>query len=101
MSQFHEKTEQILGIQERPSGTRSNPSSRLQNANPGFRQHVNHCIDILDFEEDVMNSLTFLIEERAKSIAISLQQLDELQFQWPNLEDNQTAKGILRLGLRI
>jgi hypothetical protein len=67
----------------------------LQNVDSVSGQRLDHGVYIIDLEENVMNSFTLLLEKVPEGVAIPLQELDKLQFKWPDLQKGLPVLDVL------
>ena len=77
MSQLYEKSNQILGVKQRPSCSGANACSVLQNRYALPRKLVKSRIHIRRFEQNVMYAFAVRLEELSIS-ARSFQRLNQL-----------------------
>ena len=69
MPQFHQKSEQLTGIQERPAGSGSNPGPGLQHAHSGLCQLSKYGIDVAYLEKNMVDPAAGFIEKVFEAIA--------------------------------
>src|SRR5262249_16903785 len=76
-----------LRIEQSPFRSGTNSRTCLERFHSGLRKSGHRGVHIVDFEEDVMNSATFLLEELFVGVSFPFDRLNELEFQVSDLHE--------------
>ena len=81
MPQFHQKTNERLRVEKRPSCPRADSIAILQNVNAFFVQERKDSVHVLRLKQNMMDAGAFFIEKLPISVVLTFEWLDQLEFQ--------------------
>jgi hypothetical protein len=67
----------------------------LENTDPVSGQSLDHGVEVIDFEEDVVNSVALPLKKLSIGIVIAFEGLDKLEFERSELQESLPQLDVL------